>query len=54
MGIGRGGAVVGPIIAGYLLDAKMALPSILAIYCVPLMICAACAYMVGRVRRSVH
>ncbi len=48
MGIGRGGAVVGPIMAGYLLDAKFSLATILAIYCVPLAICALCAFLVGR------
>jgi predicted MFS family arabinose efflux permease len=48
MGIGRGGAVVGPIIAGYLLAAKIALPMILALYCVPLLLCALCALLVGR------
>jgi hypothetical protein len=48
MGIGRGGAVVGPIIAGYLMAAKVSLPMILAIYCVPLLLCAFCAAMVGR------
>jgi predicted MFS family arabinose efflux permease len=55
MGIGRGGAVVGPIIAGYLLDAKVPLPTILAVYCVPLLLCALCALLVGRsLHRSVH
>ena len=48
MGIGRGGAVVGPIIAGYLISAKFSLPTILAIYCVPLLLCALCAMLVGR------
>ncbi len=48
MGIGRGGAVVGPIIAGYLLAAHMSLPAILAIYCLPLLLCALCAYLIGR------
>lgn len=48
MGIGRGGAVVGPIMAGYLLAAKVSLPAILAIYCVPLLLCALCALLVGR------
>ncbi len=48
MGIGRGGAVVGPIIAGYLLAAKVSLPMILAIYCVPLLLCALCALLIGR------
>ncbi len=52
MGIGRGGAVVGPIIAGYLMAAQVSLPSILAIYCVPLLICAACAAIAAR-RRAV-
>jgi MFS transporter, AAHS family, 4-hydroxybenzoate transporter len=52
MGIGRGGAVVGPIIAGYLMAANVSLPSILAIYCVPLLLCAFCAYTVGRSIRA--
>ncbi len=46
MGIGRGGAVVGPILAGYLLAAQMSLAAILAIYCIPLAICAICAFSV--------
>ena len=48
MGIGRGGAVVGPIMAGYLLAAEVPLPAILAIYCVPLALCALCAFGVRR------
>ena len=48
MGIGRGGAVVGPIMAGYLLAAGISLPMILAIYCLPLAICALCAFAVRR------
>jgi MFS transporter, AAHS family, 4-hydroxybenzoate transporter len=52
MGVGRGGAVVGPIIAGYLLAAKMSLPLILAIYCVPLLLCALCALLIGRSIKS--
>jgi AAHS family 4-hydroxybenzoate transporter-like MFS transporter len=52
MGVGRGGAVVGPIFAGYLLAAQVPLPSILAIYCVPLLLCALCAGLVGRFARS--
>ena len=48
MGIGRGGAVVGPIMAGYLLAAEVSLPMILAIYCVPLALCALCAFGVRR------
>ena len=48
MGIGRGGAVVGPIMAGYLLAAEVSLPMILAIYCIPLAMCGACAFFVRR------
>jgi len=48
MGIGRGGAVVGPIMAGYLLAAEVPLPTILAIYCLPLAICACAAFCVRR------
>jgi MFS transporter, AAHS family, 4-hydroxybenzoate transporter len=51
MGIGRGGAVVGPYIAGQLFAAKVSLASILAIYCVPLLLCALCALLVGRFAR---
>ncbi|WP_374281047.1 MFS transporter [Novosphingobium sp.] len=54
MGIGRGGAVVGPIMAGYLLAAKVSLPMILAIYCVPLLLCALCALLVGRQTAPAH
>lgn len=48
MGIGRGGAVVGPIMAGYLLAAQVSLPMILAIYCIPLAMCGVCAFFVRR------
>lgn len=48
MGIGRGGAVVGPIMAGYLLAAEVSLPMILAIYCIPLALCGVCAFFVRR------
>ena len=54
IGIGRGGAVVGPIMAGYLLAAKVSLPMILAIYCVPLLLCALCALLVGRQMAAAH
>ena len=47
MGIGRGGAIIGPIMGGYLISAKLALPLIFAVYCVPLLICAFCAWRVG-------
>jgi MFS transporter, AAHS family, 4-hydroxybenzoate transporter len=48
MGIGRAGAVVGPVVAGKLLDAHLSLGAILAVYCLPLALCALCAYAVGR------
>ncbi|MEY2942198.1 MAG: hypothetical protein RLY97_212 [Pseudomonadota bacterium] len=47
MGVGRSGAVIGPIMAGYLLSAKVSVPMILAVYCVPLLICALSAGLVG-------
>lgn len=51
MGVGRGGAVVGPIVAGYLMAAKVSLAGILAIYCVPLLLCALSAFLVGWTQR---
>lgn len=38
MGIGRVGAVIGPLAGGYLVAAKLPIPSIFAIYSVPLII----------------
>lgn len=49
IGIGRSGAIVGPWVGGQLMAAKMALPVLFASYCVPLLACAACAFMVQRV-----
>jgi len=52
IGIGRSGAVIGPLIGGYLMAANTPLPVLFAVYCVPLAICALAALMVSRIRRS--
>jgi len=52
IGIGRSGAVIGPLIGGYLMAAKTPLPTLFAVYCLPLAICALAALMVSRIRRS--
>jgi MFS transporter, AAHS family, 4-hydroxybenzoate transporter len=48
MGIGRGGAVVGPWMGGILMAAKAPLWMLFAAYCVPLLICATAAFFIGR------
>lgn len=48
IGVGRGGAVIGPMMGGYLMAANAPLPLLFAAYCVPLLICAAAAYLVER------
>ncbi len=48
MGIGRSGAVVGPWMGGLLMAAKAPLWTLFAAYCVPLLICALAAFMIGR------
>jgi MFS transporter, AAHS family, 4-hydroxybenzoate transporter len=53
IGIGRSGAVIGPLIGGYLLAANTPLPVLFAVYCVPLAVCALAALMVSRPRRHV-
>ncbi|MBK8630745.1 MAG: MFS transporter [Sphingomonadales bacterium] len=50
MGIGRGGAVVGPWMGGVLMAAKAPLWALFAAYCVPLLICALAAFVIGRFR----
>jgi len=49
IGIGRAGAIVGPWLGGQLMAAKVALPVLFATYCVPLLACAFCAFMVQHV-----
>lgn len=53
IGIGRSGAVIGPLIGGYLLAASTPLPVLFAVYCVPLAVCALAALMVSRPRRNI-
>ncbi len=48
IGIGRSGAIIGPLLGGYLMAAKVALPLLFAAYCVPLLLCAACVAGVRR------
>jgi MFS transporter, AAHS family, 4-hydroxybenzoate transporter len=48
MGIGRSGAVVGPWMGGMLMAAKAPLWALFAAYCVPLLICALAAFVIGR------
>jgi MFS family permease len=52
IGIGRSGAIVGPWLGGQLMAAKVSLPVLFGAYCVPLLACAACAFMVQRVSRA--
>lgn len=48
IGIGRGGAVIGPLMGGYLMAASAPLPFLFASYCVPLLACALAAFLVER------
>jgi MFS transporter, AAHS family, 4-hydroxybenzoate transporter len=48
MGIGRSGAVVGPWMGGMLMAANAPLWALFAAYCVPLLICALAAFVIGR------
>mgnify|MGYP007089529650 FL=1 len=48
MGIGRSGAVVGPWMGGLLIAANAPLWLLFAAYCVPLLICALAAFIIGR------
>lgn len=53
IGVGRGGAVIGPMLGGYLMAASAPLPFLFAAYCVPLVICAGAARLVERHKRPV-
>ncbi len=48
IGIGRSGAIVGPFIGGQLMAANVALPVLFGAYCLPLLACAGCAFLVQR------
>ncbi len=45
IGIGRGGAVIGPLMGGYLMTAKTPLWMLFAVYCIPIAICAASVWL---------
>lgn len=46
IGIGRSGAIVGPLLGGYLMDLHLPLVLLFGAYCLPLLACAAGAAMV--------
>ncbi len=48
MSIGRGGAVIGPLLGGYLMAASTPLPWLFATYCVPLACCAGAAFLTAQ------
>ena len=48
IGLGRSGAIIGPMLGGYLMDAHASSPALFSAYCVPLLACAASAFLVAR------
>ena len=48
IGVGRGGAVIGPMLGGYMMAAQVPLSLLFLAYCVPLAICAVAAFLVER------
>lgn len=54
IGVGRSGAIIGPLLGGHLMAAKVALPWLFAAYCVPLLACAACVALVRRFSLPPH
>jgi len=48
IGVGRGGAVIGPMLGGYMMAAQAPLAFLFLAYCVPLVICAVAAFLVER------
>ncbi len=52
IGIGRGGAVIGPLMGGYLMKAEAPLWVIFAVYCVPLAICGAAVALQSGVKAN--
>jgi len=51
IGVGRAGAVIGPMLGGSLMAAHVPLGGLFAAYCVPLLACALCASLVGKLSR---
>ncbi len=50
--VGRGGAVIGPLLGGYLMAGQTPLPMLFAAYCVPLVVCALSAGLAARAARK--
>lgn len=48
IGIGRGGAIIGPMVAGHLMAAEVSLPLLFGAFCIPLLACAICAGFTSR------
>ncbi|MBO9581690.1 MAG: MFS transporter [Sphingobium sp.] len=48
IGIGRSGAIIGPMLGGYLMAAKVSLGMLFLSYCAPLLVCGFCAWRVWR------
>jgi predicted MFS family arabinose efflux permease len=54
IGIGRSGAIIGPMLGGYLMAAKVSLGLLFLSYCAPLLVCGFCAWRVWRSSRPSH
>jgi MFS family permease len=52
IGVGRSGAILGPMVGGYMMANKASLPLLFVVYCVPLVLCALCAALVDRANRK--
>lgn len=52
IGLGRSGAIIGPMLGGALMSARLSLPLLFAAFCVPLLACAASAVLVVRWSRA--
>lgn len=48
MGVGRAGAVVGPLLGGYLLAKQFSLIAIFGVFVVPLVLAALCSFLAGK------
>jgi MFS family permease len=54
IGIGRSGAIIGPMLGGYLMAAKVPLGLLFLSYCAPLLLCGFCAWRVWQSSRPSH
>ena len=48
IGIGRGGAILGPLLGGYLMSLNSPRPLLFGVFCLPLLACALLAALAGR------